>query len=221
MTLRKDDEKVITMSRGKTNESNKTKKPGNPQPNSKGNKQNKEKPDATAGKSQKEAGRTRGKGQTRAGKEDKREQKLLESVAVRAKNKRIAKWEKEENLVLLEGWARDGLSMEQIAHNMGIAKDTLYRWLKISSYISDAIKKGKEVTDYLVENALFNSALQGNVVAQIFWLKNRKPDRWKDKVEQVIDTEADTAGIVLLAPVLEKNHEPTEESDLGATAQAN
>lgn len=141
------------------------------------------------------------------------------SIAAASKNKRIAKWEQSENLVLLEGWARDGLSMEQIAHNMGISKDTLYRWLKLSSDISDAIKKGKEVTDYLVENALFTSALTGNVVAQIFWLKNRKPEKWKDKVEQVIDTEADTAGIVLLAPVLEKNHEPTEESDMGATTE--
>lgn len=32
-------------------------------------------------------------------------------------------------------------------------------------------KKGKEVIDYEVENALQNSALTGNTTAQIFWLK--------------------------------------------------
>lgn len=212
------------MPRGKANESNKAKKSSNKQSNTKGINQSKKKSDAAAGKSSKEniqkgkESQNR-KGRTRNSNPENTEVSL--SIAAAAKNKRIAKWEQSENLVLLEGWARDGLSMEQIAHNMGISKDTLYRWLKLSSYISDAIKKGKEVTDYLVENALFTSALTGNVVAQIFWLKNRKPEKWKDKVEQVIDTEADTSGIVLLAPVLEKNHEPTEESDMGATTETN
>ena len=36
------------------------------------------------------------------------------------------------------------------------------------------LKKGKEVVDYQVENALLASALDGNTTAQIFWLKNRK-----------------------------------------------
>lgn len=124
-------------------------------------------------------------------------------VAAAAKTKRIAKWEEAENLVKLEGWARDGLSMEQIAHNMGISKQTLYRWQDTSSYICDAIKKGKEVCDYMVENALFTSAIGGNVVAQIFWLKNRMPERWQDKVEQKVEASVDnTGGVVMLAPRL-------------------
>jgi hypothetical protein len=123
------------------------------------------------------------------------------------KNPRMLKWEQPENLVLLEGWARKGLSMEQIAHNMGISKDTLYRWARLSSDISDAIKKGKEVTDFMVENALFTAAISGNVVAQIFWLKNRAPEAWKDKVEQKIETDADTTGgILVIAPRLEANN---------------
>ena len=128
--------------------------------------------------------------------------------AAAKKNPRIARWEEPEQLVLLEGWARAGLSMEQIAHNMGISKDTIYRWLKLSPYISDAIKKGKEVVDFMVENALFTSALAGNVVAQIFWLKNRKPDAWQDKVEQKIEADVEqSGGVVMLAPRLEEDHE--------------
>jgi hypothetical protein len=194
------------MQRGKANESNKAEKSSNTKPNTKRGKRTKKKSSTPA---RKEDSNAAGAKSAKEGTDDSKSKK----------SPRLLKWESNESLVLLEGWARDGLSMEQIAHNMGIAKDTLYRWLKISSDISDAIKKGKEVTDYLVENALFTSALTGNVVAQIFWLKNRKPDKWKDKIEQVVDTEADTSGVVLLAPVLEKNHEPTEESDLGTTTQ--
>lgn len=97
-----------------------------------------------------------------------------------AKNK-YDEWLTEEGLVLIGGWARDGLSKEQIAENMGICRDTLYEWEKKFTDISDALKKGREVADRNVENALYQNALNGNIAAQIFWLKNRKPNEWKDK----------------------------------------
>ena len=90
-------------------------------------------------------------------------------------------WLGPDGLLLLEGWARDGLTDEQIAHNMGIVTSTLYDWKKKYSEISEALKKGKEVVDIEVENALLKSALEGNITAQIFWLKNRKPNRWREK----------------------------------------
>lgn len=117
------------------------------------------------------------------------------------------KWLEPENLILLEGWARDGLTDEQIAHNMGVRTSTLYEWKKKYSEISESLKRGKEVVDILVENALLKKALgytvkeqkitkDGLIVeiekeippdttAQIFWLKNRKPDKWRDKIENV------------------------------------
>ena len=90
-------------------------------------------------------------------------------------------WLTKEGLTLLEGWARDGLTDEQIAHNINITTTTLYDWKKRFPDFSDALKKGKEVVDYKVENALFQSAMEGNTTAQIFWLKNRRPDKWRDK----------------------------------------
>ena len=102
----------------------------------------------------------------------------------------MEEWEEEDNLFLLESWARDGLTEAQIAGNVGISARTLLNWRKKSIPIFLALKKGKEVSDYQVENALFKSALEGNVTAQIFWLKNRKPDRWRDKQNQKIDLEA-------------------------------
>lgn len=97
------------------------------------------------------------------------------------------KWLKEENLLLLEGWARDGLTDEQIAKNIGITVSTFYEWKKKYSEISESLKKGKEVVDYQVENALLSSALEGNTTAQIFWLKNRRPDKWRDKQKEETD----------------------------------
>lgn len=95
-----------------------------------------------------------------------------------------SKWEEVKNkLTLVEGWARDGLTNEQIAENLNIGKTTFYKMLKEYPELSEHLKKGKEVVDYEVENALLKNALSGNITAQIFWLKNRKPKQWKDKVE--------------------------------------
>lgn len=121
-------------------------------------------------------------------------------------------WLTKEGLIKLEGWARDGLTDEQIASNIGISAKTLYEWKKKYSEICNTLKKGKEVVDIQVENALLKRALgyeytevtreitidektgesklvvtkevtkqvAPDVTAQIFWLKNRKPNEWKN-----------------------------------------
>ena len=96
---------------------------------------------------------------------------------------KMEEWLEKDKLILLEGWARDGLTFEQIAHNMGINVTTLRDWRKKEPTISAILKKGREVVDYEVENALLKSALEGNTTAQIFWLKNRRKMQWRDKVE--------------------------------------
>lgn len=107
-------------------------------------------------------------------------------------------------MVILEGWARDGMTDEQIAGNMGISTRTLYRWKLQYCQICQALKKGKDVADREIENALFKRAkgydvtetkiktkngvviekteitkhIPGDTTAQIFWLKNRKLEYW-------------------------------------------
>jgi len=93
------------------------------------------------------------------------------------------KWLEPDGQILLQGWARDGLTEEQIAHNMGISARTLTAYKKQYSPILLALKKGKEVVDFAVENALLKKALSGDVTAMIFWLKNRRPDKWRDRHE--------------------------------------
>ena len=75
-----------------------------------------------------------------------------------AKSK-YAKWLEPEGLLLLESWARDGLTEEQIAYNMGISRETLRVWKNKYSVISGTLKKGKEIVDIQVENALLKRAL--------------------------------------------------------------
>lgn len=99
-------------------------------------------------------------------------------------------WETEEKILLLQGWARNGLTNEQIASNMDIVVSTLWEWRKKSPKISNALKIGKDEADIQVENALYKAALKGNTTAMIFWLKNRRSKEWRDKIQQEITTES-------------------------------
>ena len=149
---------------------------------------------------------------------------------------KINKWLEKDKLILLEGWARDGLTDEQIAKNIGINRTTLYDWKKKEVNIADALKKGKEVIDFEVENALLKKALgytitlnkqkvtkDGDVVditeevyvppdttAQIFWLKNRKPNNWKDKIETDEDKEAVANASQVIAKIRKVAQEYTD-----------
>lgn len=118
-------------------------------------------------------------------------------------------WLTRDGLTLLEGWARDGLTDEQIAANMGIVPSTLYAWKKEHEEISEALKKGKEVVDYEVENALLKKAISGDVTASIFWLKNRRPDKWRDKPPQ--DTGQEKSNNLLTA--IERSAEEDMDAD--------
>ena len=99
-------------------------------------------------------------------------------------------WEADERILLLQGWARNGLTNEQIASNMDIVVSTLWEWRKKSPKISNALKIGKDEADIQVENALYKAALEGNTTAMIFWLKNRRSKEWRDKIQQEITTES-------------------------------
>lgn len=144
-------------------------------------------------------------------------------------------WLTEEGLLRIEAWARDGLTDEQIAHNMGISTATLYNWKKNYLEILEALKKGKDIVDIQVENALLDKALgitktlkkpikvkevlydngkrvsekerieyadeetyiPPDTTAQIFWLKNRRPDTWRDKQPENKEQGDNTVKIIL------------------------
>lgn len=121
-------------------------------------------------------------------------------------------------LKLIEAWARDGLTLDQIAHNLSVAKSTLCEYQNRHSDLSDALKRSRDEADIEVENALYRNATgyyydedvvtnkgevvriqkysQPNTTAQIFWLKNRKPKDWRDKQEHE-HTGADGGAIIV------------------------
>lgn len=65
----------------------------------------------------------------------------------------------EPKLLLIEAWARDGTIEEDIAKKLGVAYSTFKVYKDKHSALSAALKKGKEVADVLVENALFKRAI--------------------------------------------------------------
>ena len=147
--------------------------------------------------------------------------KIKEVMEEMAKSK-AEKWLEPDGLLRIEGWARDGLTEEQIAKNMGVSRSTLSDYKVKYPDILRAIKNSKEVADREVENALFKKArgytvqvkkpmkvrhveydevsgrkaaeyerieyieeevhVPADTTAQIFWLKNRKSNEWRDKV---------------------------------------
>lgn len=68
-------------------------------------------------------------------------------------------WLTEEGLLKLEGWARDGLTDEQIADKIPVNVRTLAKWKAKYGQIGHALKKGKEVVDRQVENSLLKRAM--------------------------------------------------------------
>lgn len=122
----------------------------------------------------------------------------------------LDKWLKDDNLILLECWSRDGYTLTDIARRIGINLDTLVIWKKKYPPIAEALSNGKELIDYKVENALLKSALgyrtkdvkvtttmrfgkvvetikettdrevAPNVTAIQMWLYNRQKEKWKN-----------------------------------------
>lgn len=101
-----------------------------------------------------------------------------------------------------------GAKDKELAAFFEVAESTLSKWKVDYPAFSEALKKGKEIADAEVGERLFQRATgyshpdvhisnyQGEVtqtpitkhyaadtVACIFWLKNRRPDLWRDRQE--------------------------------------
>lgn len=124
----------------------------------------------------------------------------------------LEQWATEENLTRLKHWYREGLTDAEVAKNkLGICRTTFYKWLKECPEMRQAVNEGKAPVDDMVEDALLKRALgyeatEGRInedgskvmikkhipsdtTALIFWLKNRRRDRWRDKWEMEVTGE--------------------------------
>lgn len=113
---------------------------------------------------------------------------------------------KEEFDIQAEKLTKLGATDAELADFFQVTISTLSLWKVKHPTFSDALKLGKEVADKRVEEALYNRALgyshedtdirvvdgaimetpmikhyPPDTTAAIFWLKNRRPDEWRDK----------------------------------------
>ena len=101
-------------------------------------------------------------------------------------------WLEPDNLIKLEGWARNGLTDEQIANNIGINRTTLYAWKAKYTDFSNALKRGKEVIDIMVENALLKSAM-GYKYDEVVKERIYNPETGESEIVEVKRTTKDVA----------------------------
>ena len=159
----------------------------------------------------------------------------------------------------LEGWARDGLTNEQFAANMGVTVKTFYEWQARFKELREAVKRGKAPVDIQVENALLKRALgfeyeevtteiediptgkigedgkpifkqrkhikkttkvvPPDTAAAFIWLKNRKPQQWRDKREVITDITDNAFKNIQTIAALINNPEPDVDiEDIAASA---
>ncbi len=104
---------------------------------------------------------------------------------------------------------KKGKTNAQVAKIMGVSLRALYYWKSKNPDFMHAIKEAKDIADDIVEACLYSRATGYNyneekvfcdkfgnithakvrkhhppdVTAQIFWLKNRRPERWREKLE--------------------------------------
>lgn len=116
-------------------------------------------------------------------------------------------WLTRGGLLLIASWRRSGSSVSEIAEKIGISPKKLEGMAKTEKALSEALKYGREQTDAMVEEALLKKALgfyvseekrvvkangqeevttvskevPPDVTAASAWLKNRCPDKWRDK----------------------------------------
>lgn len=165
-------------------------------------------------------------------------------------SRKYEKWLTEEGLLQITGWARDGLTDKQIAKNCSCSLSAFKEWKKRFPELAEALRKGKDVVDREVENALYKSAVgyvqtlrkpvkiriveydpatgkkvselerwitveeevlvPAQVTAQIFWLKNRKPDLWRERQAEATDTTALDKLDAILAETIKNAYRETE-----------
>lgn len=74
-----------------------------------------------------------------------------------------------------------GNSLVVSCERAGINPATFWRWRQKHKVLDRAVFWAIEGRTSVVEDALYKTATEGNVTAQIFYLTNKNPDVWKDR----------------------------------------
>jgi len=72
----------------------------------------------------------------------------------------LSKWpDVKDKLVQVGAWCRDGLTEKSICHNLGISEQTFNIYKHEHPELCEVLRKGKEVIDITVENALYRRCI--------------------------------------------------------------
>ncbi len=160
-----------------------------------------------------------------------------------AGRKSLYKSKVEPKLELITAWCRDGMIEKDICLKLNVGVSTFAVYKNNNQELREALKIGKEVADIKVENALYKRALgfeyeekkqtiqvdgKGKKVkkvetsikmvipdtlAQIYWLKNRKPKVWTDRRDSSHNTEANSDIAVSVINKMQKRLEKNAKQD--------
>lgn len=150
--------------------------------------------------------------------------------------RKVQEWLTPRGLTMVEGWARDGLTIEEMATRMGVIPVTVYDWKKKFPQFDEALSKGREYSDMMVEAALYKRAtgyettesvydqhglvretkksVPPDVMAQQFWLTNRRPQQWRHKREVALEAEVTNPMASLSVEELRKLAYDVEEAEV-------
>jgi hypothetical protein len=100
-----------------------------------------------------------------------------------------------------------GATDQNLAEFFEVNVDSIYEWKKKYPEFSDAIKQGKDIHDDQIEESMAKAAkghegpdgkyYPPNPALAIFWMKNRRPEKWRDKQEIEHSGEVKTAVLEL------------------------
>jgi len=117
------------------------------------------------------------------------------------------------NAIAYNACSRNGARISDLAQIFGVHIDTIYKWMRAYPAFREAIVRGRDEYDtekierrlvdlalgYEYEDTIAEKDSQGrtrlrkisrqmppNVTAMIFYLKNRSPERWKDRLSGLI-----------------------------------
>lgn len=123
-----------------------------------------------------------------------------------------------KNMEKIEKWSKEGLTMKQIAHNLGISPSTFYKYKAGNKEFKDTVKKGRQESIEILENSMYKNAVGYEVTVKKHaklkhceYENGKKIKEWEEFVEyeEVEIVKPDTAaGIFLLKNWAKYANEP-------------
>jgi len=135
---------------------------------------------------------------------------------------KINNYEKKKNIIAL--MYQRGFTDDEVAKAMDVSRKTLDNWKTKYKDFLHTLKKSKEISDHKVEQALFeratgyehedvdirvvyNQIVKTKIIkhyppdptSMIFWLKNRQPDKWREKTETKVGFDEKAVELILAA----------------------